>query len=306
MRSHPPFGTLFVLLVCAPLLLRAQTPPAAMTTPLPAAQRLEAGDLIQITVFEAPELATEGRLDSAGAITLPAAGSLVLAGQTAAQAEQTIAARLQLAYLRSPQVHVLVREFAPQPVAVLGAVKDPGVYSARSFPNLESALGAAGGMTSLAGRRVLITRHDGQVQTLGVDALAHGSLPASVPVHGGDVIRVEPAATVYVGGDVRKPGAYPVPVNGLSLIEALTLAGGLAPNNQASHTRLTHAAADASASTERVDAERILAGKEADIRLQPNDLVYVPPSGPHALAVATLQTAVGLATTIVSGVIIFH
>ncbi|MGH9480567.1 MAG: polysaccharide biosynthesis/export family protein, partial [Terriglobales bacterium] len=258
---------------------RAQAPPTVAEPP-PAAQRLQPGDLIDISVFEAPELATAARLDAAGAITMPAAGRVELGGETAAEAEQALAARLGADYLVAPQVHVTVREFAPQPVTVLGAVKYPGMYSARTYPNLEAMLAAAGGLEAAAGERILVTAAGGEaagrppLELSGAQLSGKTGAPA-VTLHAGDVVRVAPAASVYVGGDVAKPGAYILPASGLSLVEALSLAGGVGRDGSTRHTRIVHRDAAGHASIEWVDAAPILEGSEPDPGLRAFDLVYV-------------------------------
>jgi len=132
---------LLLLLVALPL---AAQSPALVESPPVSAQRLEPGDLVAITVFNAPELATDARLDQSGSVSMPQAGVVPLAGLSTQQAEQALEARLALHYLIAPHVHVNVREFAPQPVTVLGAVRLPGVYSARTYPELGAMLAAAG------------------------------------------------------------------------------------------------------------------------------------------------------------------
>ena len=300
-------GALRALMVLGwPLVAAAQA--ANMAPPPPAAQRLQPGDLIAIRVFQAPELATEARLDVAGAITMPAAGRVILAGRSAAGAERALAARLAAAYLKAPQVHVTVREFAPQPVSVLGAVKAPGVYSARSYPNLVAMLAAAGGLVAPEGERILVTRAGAARLPLALSSeeLARSPRAPAVALHAGDVVRVAPAASVYVGGDVAKPGAYVLPASGLTLVEALSLAGGVRRDSRADHTRIVHRSADGRVSVAWLNANPILEGRQPDVALRPLDLVYVPHSVGRATLFRGLQTAVATGSAIVSGVIIFH
>ncbi|HVB39956.1 MAG TPA: polysaccharide biosynthesis/export family protein [Terriglobales bacterium] len=288
----------------------AQASATMLAVPLPAAQTLAPGDLVQVSVFQAPELATTARLDAAGAITMPEAGHVVLAGLSAVQAETALEARLQAHYLRAPQVQLLVREFAPQPVTVLGAVRDPGVYSARSYPTLAAVLAAAGGVTTPAGGEVFITASGSSPNAAPVQVdltlMERTAAAPAIAVAGGDVVRVVPEATVYIGGDVAKPGAYALPSTGLTLVEALSLAGGIARDGRAAQTRLVHTSAGGHLSTEWIDARPILAGKAPDRALQPFDLVYVPYSPQRAAVFHGLETAVNVGTTILTGLIVFH
>lgn len=294
--------------LCALLLSHAGAQASApmLATPLPAAQTLAPGDLVAVSVFQAPELATTARLDASGAVAMPEAGRIQLAGLSTAQAEAAIAARLTK-YLLSPQVQILVREYAPAPVTVLGAVRNPGTYSARSYPTLAAVLAAAGGVTTSAGGQVIVSDEGGQAaRTLDLGRLERTADAPAVPLSGGDVVRVIPAATVYVGGDVAKPGAYPMPSTGLTLVEAISLAGGLTHEADASHTRLVHTTATGQLSTDWVNARLILQGQASDPALRPLDLVYVPYSPQRATANRLLSAAVGLGTTIVGGLVVFH
>ncbi|MGH9475735.1 MAG: polysaccharide biosynthesis/export family protein [Terriglobales bacterium] len=285
---------------------QAATAPPQEFTPPPSAQALAPGDLISVSVFQAPELTTEARLAPDGTFRMPEAGTVSLAGQTAAQAAATLAARLRQNYLLHPEVEVLVRAFAAQPVTVLGAVAAPGVYSARTYPDLGAMLAAAGGLKSPTGERVLVERHGGAPVTLPAAALARGRAASSLPLHAGDTVQVVPAATVYVGGDVAKPGAFVLPASGLTLLEALTLAGGARRDSRAAQTRIVHRSLDGSTRIQWVDARPIMKGWAADPELHAFDLVYVPESLGKAAWFAGLKTVTATASAIVSGVIIFH
>jgi len=85
---------------------------------------------------------------------------------------------------------------------------------------------------------------------------------------------------VYVLGEVAKPGSYPLPTEaGLTVIEAITLAGGFSQYAAPDKTRIirkkpggsSNIPIDISAVTKRGD-------KSKDLQLEPNDVVYVPES----------------------------
>ncbi|MGH9474426.1 MAG: polysaccharide biosynthesis/export family protein [Terriglobales bacterium] len=284
---------------------RAQQAPVA---PAAAAQRLEPGDLIAVSVFEAPELATEARLDARGAVTVPQAGRVELAGKTAAAAGAAIAARLRPHYLLDPQVEVTVRQFASDPVAVLGAVGRPGVYSARLYPDLAALLAAAGGVQADSGSRVLLSHAGSSQPVMSVDAVAllRQTPPPWVPVRSGDTVRVEPASAVYIGGAVVKPGAYAMPASGLTLLEALMLAGGPGPDARLAGARIVHHGGQGWNQTQWLDARPVVAGRALDPALRPLDMVYIPSSLGRAALLHGLQTTVATGAAILSGLIVFH
>jgi len=292
-------------LVALPL---AAQSPALIESPPVSAQRLEPGDLVAITVFNAPELATDARLDQSGSVSMPQAGVVPLAGLSTQQAEQALEARLAVHYLIAPHVHVNVREFAPQPVTVLGAVRLPGVYSARTYPDLGAMLAAAGGIGPGAGDRIVVSRPDegGADSSLSLDDLARTGMGAAMPLHGGEVVRILPAATIMVGGDVLKPGAYDLPASGLTLLGALSLAGGVTHDGRPSKTRIVRRQPGGRSAVLWVDAGKVLAGSAPDPVLEPFDLIFVPHSSTHAAVVHGLATAVGTGAAILSGLIVFH
>lgn len=282
----------------------AQAP--ALPAPAAAEQQLAAGDLVAVSVFQTPELTTEVRLDRDGDLAMPVAGTLHVAGLTAAGAAARIAQRLGENYLRHPQVTVLIREFANAPVTVLGAVRQPGVYSARNYTTLGAVLAAAGGVTSADAEQVVLTTAGGARQELGVRSLeAHGT-GAELPLQAGETVQVVPAATVYVGGDVLHPGAYSLPASGLTVLSALSLAGGPLRDGRTQQARIVTHGADGAALARAVDADAILQGQMADQPLHPNDLLYIPHSQARATFFRGLETLVATGSAIVSGVIIFH
>jgi polysaccharide export outer membrane protein len=120
--------------------------------------RLGPGDLLQISVYGAPDLTTEARLNPAGNINLPLIGSIHLAGLSTDQARELIAGKLREGGLVvDPQVNVVAKEYANGGIAVMGEVQKPGIYTLPGERKLYDAISAAGGTTNRAGRAVTIT-----------------------------------------------------------------------------------------------------------------------------------------------------
>ena len=144
-------------------MLAPQQPiPSAISAPgstPQAALLLDAGDLIELSVFDTPELSGKLRVDDAGQITLPVGGAITLKGLTAEQAQQAIEQRFQSEkILREPHVEVLVLEYATQGVTVAGEVKLPGVYPWTGKHTVLDFISIAGGLTPAAWHQVIITR----------------------------------------------------------------------------------------------------------------------------------------------------
>jgi polysaccharide export outer membrane protein len=297
------WGSALLASVLLTAMAAAQSP---SPSPAAAAQRLAPGDEIAVSVFQAPELTTTARLEPDGSFTMPAAGRVMLAGQTAAAAAALLARRLGEHYLQHPQVEVTVSEFAAEPVTVVGAVQHPGVYSARLYPDLAAMLAAAGGVEPRGGEQITLERGGRVAASESVDAWENEGSAAALRLQAGDRIRVTPAAIVYVGGDVAHPGAFPLPAHGLTLTEALILAGGVGPHSQSGRTRIVRRLAGGAPQTLWINAGRVLRAQAPDPPLQPFDVIYVPSSTARRALADTLHTLVVTSSAIVSGVVIWH
>ncbi len=117
------------------------------------------GDLLNISVFDVPELSRDVRVNQSGSIGIPLVPTRVhVAGLTEIQAQQVIADVLQADGLVShPEVSVLVKEHKSRPITIVGAVVHPMVYDADQSVTLLEALAQAGGITNDAGDNVIIT-----------------------------------------------------------------------------------------------------------------------------------------------------
>jgi len=154
------------------------------------------GELIQIKVFQEPDLDTSIRIPGDGHINFPLIGEIALAGQSVQQATRVIRDRLQARFLVNPQVSIAVLEPAKRLFTVLGQVQRPGTYR---FPeqqelDLLQVIGIAGGYTRLAdpGRIIIKRRIDGSERVIPLDGkrLARGENVEPFSIRTGDVITV--------------------------------------------------------------------------------------------------------------------
>ncbi len=118
------------------------------------------GDLLDISVFDVPELSKEVRVSQSGTISIPLIPvRLRVAGLSETQAEEKIAELLEANGLVShPEVGVAVKEHRSQPITVVGAVQHPMVYQADRDVTLLEVLAEAGGISNDAGDTVIVTR----------------------------------------------------------------------------------------------------------------------------------------------------
>src|SRR5205085_2673331 len=190
------------------------------------------GDLIEVSVYGAPDYIKDVRVGSTGEITLPLAGTVKVGGLTPAQAEALIAKRLSDGnFFNDPLVSVLEKEFTTQGISVLGEVQKPGVYQLPGPRRLFDALSAAGGTTPRAGNTVsLYHRSDSQkteVVTLSYDGKSASQ--SNIYVYPGDTVLVSKAGVVYVVGDVRLPGGFVMENSHMTILQAYAMAQGANP-----------------------------------------------------------------------------
>lgn len=114
-------------------------------------------DLLEVNVFEAPELNRSLRVSASGKISMPLIGSVQAAGLTVAELEKNLGEKYS-EYIEEPQVGVLVSAVQSHPVSVLGAVKNPGTFQLQTPTTLLQILAKAGGLTADAGGEVWIMR----------------------------------------------------------------------------------------------------------------------------------------------------
>jgi polysaccharide export outer membrane protein len=247
------------------------------------------GDLLRVKVLEAAELEQSTRVTDAGTLTLILGGSVKVAGLTPSQAALAIErALVDGHYLLTPHVSVMTEQTATQNVTILGQVRSPGSYPIATSRPILDVLALAGGLTDLADRKVTIQRHSSGERIVFVDAnSAATALDGNVAVFPGDTVMVARAEVVYVLGDVNRPGGIAMVTNDsrLSAVQAISLAGGTPPNAVPSHTRLIRKQADGSHVEIPLQLSAMEKGKQPDIQLQADDILYIPFSYTRNIAV---------------------
>jgi len=302
--------SLFLLILTAVLSAGAQAtlPVSSKSTteessaPSVHALQIAAGDLLDLSVFDTPELSTKLRVDEHGNVSLPLAGVLPVAGMTAEQAGLAIEARLrQTEILKDPHVSVTVLEYATQGVTVVGEVKNPGVYPLLGSHGLLDLISAAGGVTPNAGKAVTVThRSDPDYPVIVKIESRPGSTAAvKVDISPGDTIMVSHAGIVYVVGDVGKPGGFLIENNDrLTVLQAVALAQGTnktAALNQAKLIRKT----ETGRQEMPVPLKKILSNNAADEPLADGDILFIPTSQAKNAAYRGMETALQMATGVV-------
>jgi len=224
--------------------LAAAAPRASQAAPAPAAQpasepanALEAigtGDMIKVTVFRNPDLATDARVNEAGAIPFPLLGEVKVAGLTPQQAASRIAEQLARGkFIVNPEVQVSIAAVNSRQVSVLGNVVKPGRYPIDSInKRVSDFVAAAGGMAAGGADTVTVVQvRDGREIKTDVNLASMfrtGNLDANIELAPGDTIYVHRAPMVYVYGEVNKAGAYRLEPH-MTVMQAIALGGGINP-----------------------------------------------------------------------------
>jgi polysaccharide export outer membrane protein len=157
-------------------------------------------DVLQVTVFQVPDLSKSVQVNGNGDVTLPLIGQVHVSGKGVEQAQQEIAEKLGKKYVRSPQVTVLVTK-SGQRVTVNGSVKNPAVLTIDGRLTLSQAIAATGGLGDLANsNRIHVARVSDELvkdTVFDLDQIQSGAI-ADPTLQGGDIVVVEDANSKVV------------------------------------------------------------------------------------------------------------
>jgi polysaccharide export outer membrane protein len=129
----------------------------ATVTPGDSAYKIGPLDVLDISVFQAPELTKTVTVASNGTIDFPLLGEVPVAGKSTYQLQKELNAKLGAKYLQNPQVTVTVAQFNASRVTVSGAVKNPGVFPYKGETLLQFVT-MAGGLSDDALNTVVVLR----------------------------------------------------------------------------------------------------------------------------------------------------
>ena len=231
---------------------------------------LGAGDVVRVAVFQSPDLTLETRVTETGTITYPLLGSLKLGGLSVAKAEDVIARGLRDGnFIKQPQVTLVVMQVRGNQVSVLGMVNRPGRFPVDITGMRVSELLAQAGGVAVGGSDVvtLSGTRDGNPWRTEVDMpalLARGQGVDPV-VSNGDVIFVDRMPTIYIYGEVQRPGALRLERD-MSVMQALAAGGGPTLRGTEKGLRVHRKASDG----------KLFASQPAlDDKLQDGDVLFV-------------------------------
>jgi len=272
-------------------------------------------DQITVSVLNAEEISDKPiRIDMSGNIRLHMAGRIHAAGLTIEQLEAGIVSRMK-EFIQEPQVSVSISEFRSQPVSVVGSVKTPGVHQLEGRKTLIEILSLAGGLSEDAGHSVKITRRlewgaiplaNAQTDPTGKYSVAEVSLKEileakhpeqNIVIKPNDVVTIPRAEMIYVTGKVQRSGGFILREREtLSVLQALALAGGLDTAASPKNARILRRADSENRAEIAVNLKQIMLGKEKDVPMRADDILFVPENGPKRALTRAAEAAIQLGT----------
>ncbi len=255
--------------------------------------------MLEVSVYNVPELATKSRLGTNGDVYLPLVDYVHLAGLTVEEAQALIEKRLSDGgFVKNPHVTLIVDQSASQGVNLLGEVARPGIYPVIGEPRLLDVVSAAGGFTDRTGQSITVTHRDQPDKPVTVPLNRKLSNDkANFRVAPGDTILVHKAAVVYVVGDVSRPSGFLMDNDNLTVLKAIALAGGTTATAKLNGIKILRQGPNGMTETP-VELKKILQAKAVDIPMQAEDILFVPTSARKVVVARTTEAAVQAATAV--------
>lgn len=227
-------------------------------------------DVLTIAVYDQAELSGKFTVDPDGTLTFPLLGRVKAGGLTLRGLEEDLKKRLSDGYIRNPQVSVAMETYRSQRIFVMGEVRAPGAYQLTGEMTVIEAIARAGSTTPAAADEAMIVRpkegqttgpvlptdSDSTVIRVNLREIQEGALSKNILLRDGDTLLVQKARLVYVFGQVKAPGAYPVDKD-TTVLQALSLSGGVTDRG----------------STGRIKIVRTVDGKKKEIKVKLTDIV---------------------------------
>lgn len=235
---------------------------------------ISSNDVLEITVYQEPDLSVTLRVAQDGTINFPLLGKVDAAGFTERQLEKSITDLLTKDYLVNPQVSILIKEYAK--VSLLGQVKNPGSYEMKESLSLTQAIALAGGYSEKAdiNRVKVIRTKDNKKETIlvSIDDIMNKEVPDFM-LEANDVVVIEEYGQLSIMGQVKNPGSF-VMKESLTLTQAIALAGGFTDTANLVSVKIIRRD-QGKKQTYEVNVRDILDGLMQDVELKPDDTIIV-------------------------------
>lgn len=301
--------------------LLAQAPPQQQQVGAPnnlPAQRIGPNDLLNVIVYGAPELSRTVRVSQDGTIRIPMLkADFRVEGKLPGELEAVIAAALSKEQiLIEPVVTVTVAEYVSRPISVMGSVKQPLTFQAFGNVTLLEALSRAGGLTSEAGSEILLSRSqagfDGKSANLILRVPVKQLIDQADPelnyaLRGGEEIRVPEAGKIFIVGNVKKPGAFPMrDAFDTTVLKMLALSEGLLPFATDEAFIYRREGADNGRNEISIPLAKIIDRKSPDVPLLANDVLYIPDNKRRRMTMGMIDRMITFGAGTASGMLVWR
>lgn len=260
------------------------------------------GDVISIKALGEPSFDVEAlTVDEDGKILIPYYETPIIAKCKTERALQGEVVQAWSKYLRKPQVYLRVAQRNSRPpVSIYGEVRDQKQINLTRRAYLLELLSFVGGETEKSGGMVQIFRSrppmcsegglsaDWKLNEKGESGMAvpskmfslaslrQGQEESNIEIFPGDVIIVPKGSLVYVTGEVRKPGEFTLPEEGLPLTQAIAMASGITREAKSKNVKIYRRIAGSPLpDIIAVNYDEIKKGKISDVMLLPFDIIEV-------------------------------
>lgn len=248
-------------------------------------------DVIRIVVWGQADLAGVYTVSADGMILFPLVGPVEASGLTKNQLGQRLKTLLEKDYLVNPQVMVYVEEYRSKKVVVLGEVVKPGVYPLTGETSVLDIISQAI-PTASAGKQIMLYMlkpREGlamsgvgqnpageRIRRLDLAKIQSSDPSENIAVEDGDTLIIPKAgANFWVFGEVTKPGGVTSEKLPITIIEAVTLAGGMTDKAKAAETKVVRKRSDGTEETISVDLSGVIPANR-EFKLREGDTVIVP------------------------------
>jgi polysaccharide export outer membrane protein len=240
-------------------------------------------DVLTINSYDQADLSGKFTVETDGTFTYPLIGRFKAGGLTLRKVEDGLKDRLRSeGFFKNAQITVSVEQYRSQKVFVVGEVRNPGPYPVSGDMSLIEALARAGSTLPTASGEVVIVHSRAGVDASGptlptqdaadgalrfdLRALQNGESTATAALRDGDTIYVPRAESIYVFGEVKNPGAYPLQQSNTTVLQALSLAGGVVDRGATSRIRIAR----------MVNGDKIESRAKLNDVVKPGDTIIVP------------------------------
>jgi polysaccharide export outer membrane protein len=276
MRQIVRLAALLITLLLASVPAFSQTPGPA---PVPQHDKdyvIGPEDVLEIQVWGNKDLNQAVFVRPDGRTSLPLVGEIGVAGKTVQQLQDHLT-NVYEKTVKGAVVTVIVREIKSRPIYFIGGFGKPGVMQLTRELTLLQAISVVGGVSPNAdAEKGFVLRGDKRIPIDFNRLVQRGDLSQNPKLEPGDSVVVPLADAVYVNGEVRTPGAVKY-TGDLTILKALTQVGGLTPLAAGGRVDVLRGNAEKKERI-RVDVDRMMRSPDEnpDIRLQPNDIIFVP------------------------------